>query len=473
MPVLATVDSFLRVDTRTLPAGAEEFIKGALTIPNPEFEDAKREHVRGWRSMPETLKLYGYQGTDIILPRGFAVKFKNGMRRMGQEVVYDDRRVVTPAPSLEGLAPIMLRRHQRPAVDRIIQVQQGIYMAPPGSGKTVTVLETFRWLKTRSLVIVDKTNIARQWQERAKAFLNYDIGIIGDGEWDEKDITVALVQTLSSRRNELDVSWWASWGAVCLDECHHAPATTFRMAMESFPAKWRFGVSATPDRENGTYPLALAALGEVFHTTGKDELVDEGILVRPKVHVIKTDFRFDFVRTQVEGGRVRRNNYAQMMTALVDDDERNMLIAGAVLQGRGHANLVISKRLGHLDAIREIVVKGGWPEHRALMLTGREDSVERMRVSALAAEADVVIFSTIADEALDIPRLDRLYLAWPTRNASIIRQQVGRVERAHHSKEGAVVFDFLDWHVRVLRGQFGNRRRSVYAPENLPIEDLA
>jgi superfamily II DNA or RNA helicase len=55
-----------------------------------------------------------------------------------------------------------------------------------------------------------------------------------------------------------------------------------------------------------------------------------------------------------------------------------------------------------------------------------------------------VILATVADEGVDIPRLDRLHLVWPQRRELTIIQQVGRILRPHPDKLRPVVFDYVD-----------------------------
>jgi superfamily II DNA or RNA helicase len=68
-----------------------------------------------------------------------------------------------------------------------------------------------------------------------------------------------------------------------------------------------------------------------------------------------------------------------------------------------------------------------------------------------------VLLSTIADEALDIPRLDRLIMPYPTANTALVQQRIGRIARPHPNKKDAVVYDICDGLVSVLKKQFQKR----------------
>jgi superfamily II DNA or RNA helicase len=470
-----------KVCIKGLPEMAKTHIKETLCIDNPERENAKRQKIYGWFNIPEKIYLHAEDGDDLLVPRGVLHDLRAYFEHYNAEVEYKVRTSTAEAdiPLFTG----KLRPHQEIAVDVICDKKTGIYEAPPGSGKTVTTLASISRLQQRALIVVNTTNIASQWADRCESFFGFRPGIIGDGQWDESQpVTIALNQTLASRISEMPQEWLESWGFVCLDECHHVTAGTFFDVMNAFPATWRIGVSATPDRDNGLLGVAYSVLGPVIHKTEKQQLIDSGYLIKPNVVRVQTGFQYNYWSTHYadsscalpgcdRSGRHRhQNNYQQMLAALIADEDRNALIANRIRGNYDCANLVLSKRLDHLHALRNEVMKFGvFDPTRLFMLTGKESTEERMRVASEAESGQCVIFSTIADEALDVPRLDRLYLVWPTKNSAVIRQQVGRIERVHPRKKSATVYDFVDAEVQPLYKQWIKRGIEVYASEGITI----
>lgn len=475
-----------------VPPNVVQEIRDALTIPNEARRQAQREHVWDWRNMPETIKLYQEDRHAMWLPRGFAETLFGGLEERGvaYEIVDRRERVELPVHTALalGLKRIPLREYQRAIVERMLAVEQGVLEAPPGSGKTVASLELIKRAGQKSLVIVDKVNIAMQWINRCEQFLGYVPGLIGDGEFQERDISVALVQTLWRKQDELVADhFFERWGLVLLDECHHVPARTFTDTMGRFPAYYRFGVSATPERREGQWLLVESTLGELAYRLTKADLRQDGVLVSPRVYVHQTGFSgtyfstHKFVRSDVcermgctrpHHRRVHRNNYSDIVSRLAEDPERNKLIATEVTKDLldGRHCLILSSRKSQLRAIHDIVDRMlGYQFKDLYMLTGEQSGDKRMKIAEAAELGSCAIFSTIADEALDIPRLDSLHLAWPTRNVSKIRQQLGRIERTHPFKKDAVVHDYAD-DVGPLRGQLADRFEKVYVKEGLQLE---
>ena len=471
-----------RVCIKGLPDWAKTHIRETLSIDNPERENAKKQKIYGWFNIPEKIELYADDGDSLLVPRGVLCDLRDFFDHHALDVHYNIDGVVCVDAQIPQIKHD-LRPHQVVASQEICDSGVGIYEAPPGSGKTVTTLAAISQVQQRALIVVNTTNIASQWADRCETFLGFRPGIIGDGQWDESQpITIALNQTLASRIPTLQDDWFKSWGFVCLDECHHVTAGTFFDVMNAFPSNWRIGVSATPDRDNGLMGVAYSVLGPVIHKTEKQQLIDDGYLTKPSVFRVQTEFSYNYWSTHYADSSCEipncdrvdkhrhQNNYQQMLSALTEDEDRNRLIASRVGKNYDCANLVLSKRLGHLHALRNEVMKlQVFDPTRLFMLTGKEDTAERMRVAAEAESGECVIFSTIADEALDVPRLDRLYLVWPTKNSAVIRQQVGRIERVHPRKNSAIVYDFVDAEVQPLYKQWIKRGIDVYAAESLVI----
>lgn len=373
---------------------------------------------------------------------------------------------------------VVLREHQEEPIRQILRNQDGIIVAPPGSGKTVMVLEAIRRSKQKALIIVDKKQLVDQWAERCQEFLGIKVN-----DPDDTRIQVQTVQSLM-RANRA----WGSrnaFGFVCLDECHHISAKTYGDVLTTYNPTFRIGVSATPKRSDGLEKLAAASIGPIIHVVTDEQLREASFLVKPTIIKVPTDFRYVYwgdhfakenQECQVPGCKKfprahgHRNNYAKVISALAEDKDRNARIARTVMVNVNGANLIVSDRLGHLEALRNACIEAGFDPARVHMLTGREKSEERAIVTRQAGYGACVILSTIAKEALDIPRLDRLHLAWPVKKPHLLEQTIGRVTRAHPDKSDALVYDYQD-SAPVLANQ-ARQRNNYYYNKKLDVKEL-
>ena len=398
-----------------------------------------------------------------IFPRGFLTYLLKGLSSSGHKYKLIDKRVYNKSCTFNS--KINLKKHQVPAVASILKEEQGIYQAPPGSGKTITSLEAVRLAATTSIILTDRVSIADQWRQRAESFLGCETGYIGDGSFDVKDFTVASKQTLWSRKDELrKTGFFDKFGFVIIDECHHSSADNYQLVIQEFKAKYRIGLSATPYMNSGYEKIIHLLLGEIIHVTKEDDLQSEDILVRPKVFVTKTNFYKKYFNTG------KYNNYQQVIKALVNDYARNLDIASIIVNNGDKRVLVSTSRIAHIDNLKSILETLNY-KNNIYILTGKESRQEKSHICSEVANSPCVLLSTIAQEALDIPSLDLLINSFPVNKKDLMRQKIGRVERSSPGKNVCEVYDFHDHRCGVLDNQFRNRI-SLYREKGLEIEFL-
>lgn len=440
-----------------------EQITQALTIPNLVKLNAKKQQLWNWEQMPDDVVLYQVDQGQLIMPRGFLLHLVQGLELNGLEYsIHDHRTWNAPKAKLEPCFELF--PWQVPAMETLSRMQQGFYKAPAGSGKTATVLGLVDKLQAKSLIIVNTKDILWQWRSRIETFLGSEIhiGQIGDGKFEvSEQITVATAQTLHSRYDKLEAAgFFDEFDIMCIDEAHHSTANTYNKLVDRFSSRYRIGVSATPDK-TGDFALAQSVLGPIVHTTTPDQVSN---LMKPEVIKVQTSFFFPFHPTK---SRWQRSNYPQMIEAMITDPQRNQLIVDQVMKNARNHNLLVTKRIEHIDILESMLAQAGYPEP-ILRLTGQDKNEHREHVVAYANESPCIVLSTLADEALDIPRLDRIYLVFSQRNPGLIVQQVGRVERVHPDKKDAKIYDFAD-NVGPLAKQWQVRRFEVYEPRQYKI----
>ena len=133
-----------------------------------------------------------------------------------------------------------------------------------------------------------------------------EIGRVGGGtsRWTGK-IDVAVIQSLSSK-GVVDPRV-KEYGQIIVDECHTVASETFEAAVDSAPAKYVLGLSATVDRQDGQHPLIMMQCGPIRHrvdpkTLAKREPFDHIVYVRP------TTFRMSVGKVG-EDGHVEYNDF--------------------------------------------------------------------------------------------------------------------------------------------------------------------
>jgi len=372
-------------------------------------------------------------------------------------ITYHDKRVCPPAPEydfavkLDDVEKDPRFSGQSDAVAAMFEHEQGLLIRPPGTGKTQIALAFAAKCKTRTLVLVHTEDILQQWVKAAeKAIPDAGIGVIRQKEFSIGHVTIATVQTLNRRYLTKPRTWWQQWGCVIADEAHHVSAPSWEAVLNRCYAKYRFGFTASETRADGMHPTMKFIIGPVIHKQKFSSTVK--LSVEPLFTGFKALYRGRF-------------DWMPLLEKLTDDEGRNRKIAEVIDREIAEENsiLVLSRRIGHLGNI------AGFVQADCEILTGVRSRTDRKRILQDFREGRIrcLLATQLADEALDVPRLNRVVLTFPGKHEGRIIQQVGRALRTHESKRDAVIYDCVD-DVGVLRHQYLQRVRT-YNQNKIPV----
>ena len=404
-----------KVELTAVSGAIHNQLKQQLTMVNPRYDDA-RKYGRYTGNIPEKLIFYQEHANSLCFPRGYLRKalyvcFQHDIN----PTIEDHRRVLEPIElSFFG----RLRLYQQQAVDAVLRRDDGVLNAPTGSGKTVMANAVIAARKQPTLILVHTKELLYQWRDRIRSFLGIEAGIIGDGKFAIRPVTVGMVQTV---RKHLD-SLSEHFGQVIVDECHRTPATTFTDCVKGFDARYLLGLSATPFRRDGLTRAIYIYLGDRVYQVDSRHLQRIGAVLRPEIVTVNSDFQYDY-----------RDDYSDMVTALTEDKGRNRLIIQTLKSNQnGGAALVVSDRIAHLKVLANDISGDG-----IAILTGQTPPGERKRiVDDLAAGKIKILFSTLSliGEGFDQAGLHDLFIASPIKFQGRLTQVVGRILRPQEGR---------------------------------------
>jgi superfamily II DNA or RNA helicase len=427
---------------------------------------------REWRKLLETLTFINEAGAEVtvyrrLVDRGAVRLARGSWYLLPDHVEYDDRRTCPPMPEVNCTIELDVDdkfQGQQDALDAMMIQEQGLIIRPPGSGKTQIALAFAAKAKTRTLVIVNTNDLLQQWVDYAEASLpDIEIGIIQGKKEQVAHLTIATIQSLY--RSGYDRKFFSQFGAVILDEAHHGPAESFELVLNQIPARYRFGFTATETRADGMHPAMKFLIGPVIATQKFGSKVP--VTVKP----LRSGFHYPY-----RGAF----DWPKLLGQLEIDEDRNALIAKEAdrLVREGHSVLILSRRITHLRMISEAMetfdefgeflvgaVEDTEGHRRNLSKAEREKVIKKFR----SGKVRVVLATHLADEGLDIPRLDRVILTFPGKHSGRLIQQVGRTLREHPDKVDAQVIDIVDRRVRPLHRQWNERKR-WYKKARISIE---
>ena len=236
--------------------------------------------------------------------------------------------------------------------------------------------------------------------------------------------------------------------------CHHGPAHTFYEVLNTFPARYRFGLSATPRRKDQLEFRLWDCIGPIVYNVENRVLVDAGHISTARVGMVGT------------GTVPLEEMWSKVITELSKDEQRNTLILRLIHRSveQGRTVLVLSDRVSHCEWIQEALQKEGT---NARLMIGRVSADEREEIRQ-DREVQVIVGTTVADEGLDMPHLDTLILTSPSNNQGRIKQRVGRIRRIFKGKRDPIVYDLVD--SGQMLAMVGSKRAGWYEDMDFKVE---
>ncbi|WP_342781754.1 DEAD/DEAH box helicase [Tepidimonas thermarum] len=333
----------------------------------------------------------------------------------------------------------------------------GVLCAPTAFGKTVTAAAMIARRGVNTLVMVHRTELLKQWQERLQAFLGVGkgmVGTIGGGKAKPSGrIDIAVMQSLS-RQGEVN-PLVEDYGHVIVDECHHVGAVSFDAILKRTKAKYVLGLTATPIRRDGQHPIIFMQCGPIRHTAASPAGAPHDLEVVPRACRARIDLPQDA-------------GIQDVFRHLANDQARTEAIAAEVSDAfaQGRKVLVLTERTEHLDAIDAAL---GGLEPSPFVLHGRMSRKQRAALvadlDALPPDAPRVLLATgkLVGEGFDHPPLDTLVLAMPVSWKGTLQQYAGRLHREHASKTDVRIIDFVDTGHPALLRMWDKRQRGYRA----------
>jgi len=325
-----------------------------------------------------------------------------------------------------------LRDYQQKAVVDIMNNEGGIICLPTGSGKTLIMLKLAHELNLPFIVIVHTKELLYQWEKTIKDYFNgYTPGLVGDGNkhFDDK-ITIAMLQTVHAMISKGDTDK-LDYPVLFADECHRLPADTAYAVAMAINSPFRVGASATPYRIDGADKKIFAAVGEIKTRITANELIERGILARPRFIFLTPPATF------ISRGTKWHDAYLQ---GIVLNEGRNDLIVKMAkeLAAEGLTTYLHVERIDHGEMLH-----GRLPG--SVFLSGSDNSTRRQLVlKEFEAGKIKILVSTLLREGVSINSMNCFIAAGGMKSPVGVIQRIGRSLRIAPGKTEAVIVDFRD-----------------------------
>lgn len=422
------------------------------SLPNPNYYEAQRQR-RSVYNIPMIQKLYWEDESFIYLPRGCFDDVIKVLNYLGIEINLIDKQT-------QGeLIPISfkgkLKDYQQDGLEKLIKSDNGLFVAPPAYGKTVTAIALIGELKLNTLVVVPSIALLNQWIKRLDEFL--DIGYeyrkerdkFGQYYGSKKKLTGKIdIASIDSLLGEEAEDVLKRYGIVIFDEVHHIAASSYEQVVRKCFSKYLYGFTATPKRSDKNEKIVYKTIGEIKYQF-KDDIND-------LIKILKPEFTF-FSFNSLE----KTLPYSEMLSVLLKDEDRNNKIINDLFKSykQGKNIIVLTDRIEHINILKEKLSS----LQNVFVINGQLSRQEREQffINLESINNSFIILSTgkYIGEGFDEKKLNTLFLVSPFRWSGTLEQYVGRLHRNHNKKINVEVHDYIDINVGLFENMYHERLR--------------
>jgi superfamily II DNA or RNA helicase len=304
---------------------------------------------------------------------------------------------------------------------------------PTGGGKTVifsAIGADAVAQGDRVLVLAHREELINQAAAKLQAIIGIAPGIIKariEPHYDRL-IQVASVQTLANRLGSI-----APPQLIITDEAHHATAATYQAIYAAFPNARHLGLTATPIRTDGQ------GLDDIFDalvagpSTG--QLIEQGHLSQYKLFADANPMSLKGVRNH--GGDYSASQLEKANPIL---ELSGNLVKSYQRHAAGKRCITFAPTVNYSKAIAARYMAAGIP---AMHLDGTTDPDTRRAALEMFRRGEVLVLSNVGlfAEGTDVPALDAVQIARPTKSLALWLQMIGRALRVAEHKPHAILLD--------------------------------
>ena len=398
-----------------------------------------------WNTPPK-IKTWKVEGKFLTLPRGAMPRVRATFKHSGIRFKVKDRRIEgSPVAFPLVYKGFPLRPYQVGGSKAALKYEQGIVRAATGSGKTITALQLATRFGLNTLVIVPNVKLMRQWNNRAIRDLGLakeNLGVIRGKVKKLFPLTVVNQQSLFKKIDD-DIKEF--FGAVIMDEAHHAAAKTHNEVIDQFPSRYRIAFSADETRSDKKEFLTYDAFGEVVHETDRATCEKYKAIVDVEIRIVITEFEASWYRWSEDPQK-----FQLLLDEMVPDKKRNRLITRIAANHirAGDQVIALTHRREHARNLDRILVAKGF--RSGCMLGGKDagdfKEFDKTSDGILSGEvrAGIGTYEAIG-EGIDLPEVAIGIATTPiASNKQRFNQVRGRLCRPAQGKDKGILYTIHD-----------------------------
>lgn len=367
------------------------------------------------------------------------------------EIRYNTARVVTPTHSAASLPDEKEheipepREHQVTALAALEQarvggIQKGLVVLATGMGKTYLAAFDVAQVKAKKVLFVaHREEILLQAEASfLKIHPNKKVGRYSGRQKDEEyDFLFASIQTIG-QSSHLAKFPAVAFDYIVVDEFHHAAAGGYQRLLEHFTPSFLLGLTATPNRTDGSDILELCDNNLIY----QQDLFDgvKADVLCPFSYFGIFDKEVDYEHLPWRNGKFDPEKLSNKLATkgrakhvFTEWRSKSQDVSLAFCVSRKHADYMA-------DYFNQQGVAAA-SVHSDSSLT-RSEALEKLNNGKIKILFSVDLFN----EGVDLPKIDTVLMLRPTESKILFLQQMGRGLRKSEGKDRLIILDFVGNH---------------------------
>lgn len=330
------------------------------------------------------------------------------------------------------------RPYQVSAFSALLNARHAATELPTAAGKTSIIVQLVKHHGLKTLVVTPSKSITLQiYDEMVERFGLKYVGMYGGTKKQfNKLITVCTAQSLTRLQpGSPEHEALSKTDVLVFDECHTTPAQTFESVCMGIASKapYRYFVSATQTRIDGSEILLKGITGPIVYRKTFRELVEEGWLARPIFRVFKVNSYGNANRQDVNK-ETRAQLFCNPNVAAMASD---LAVKAATIGNR--QVLILVDEYSQYDLLKNYL------KHDHIFVCGKthqDDRKEAIR-KFNAGEIKMLVGTSAISTGVDLKPVGCLiYLQGGTSEIQV-KQALGRGTRIVPGKKDVWMIDFL------------------------------
>jgi len=424
-------------------------------VPNYQYTPAYKKKV--WDGQIRLFNLYGrtiYVGLlDYI--KQFAKDRKYDLEIDSDNLLLMDEEKVSLEEFSDFISSLKLKLkphpHQLSATFKSLNKKRILLLSPTGSGKSLIIYILMRYYFNRLsgldkiLIVVPTIGLVNQMINDFKDYTNDKWNVdsnvhaifSGQDKKTNKKIVVSTWQSLYNMPNE----YFEEFSVVFGDECHLFKSKSLVSLMTKIKnAHYRIGTTGTLDGTK-THKLVIEGLfGKVFNVTSTKKLIDKKLLSDLSIECIKLTYGHDICNEN------KRSSYQDEIKYLITNENRNKFIVNLANKTKGNTLILFNYVELHGKVLNEMLDDTENKKKIFFIHGGTEASQREYIRKIVNNEKNAILVASYGtcSTGLNIPNIDNVIFASPSKSVVRVLQSIGRGLRKSKNQKITKIYDISD-----------------------------